>query len=58
MQSAMNNHASGKTDFLLPPHTDSLDRTLDHKAPIGSPENPIVQFERAPEVKMPHELEA
>jgi hypothetical protein len=36
---------------------DSVAIARDHKAPIGSPENPIVQYERASEIKMPHELE-
>jgi cell division transport system ATP-binding protein len=41
----------------LPPHIDSVLLARDHKAPIGSPENPIVQYERASEIKIPHELE-
>jgi cell division transport system ATP-binding protein len=48
---------NGITHSDLPAHVDSVPIARDHKAPIGSPENPIVQFDRAPEVKMPHELE-
>jgi cell division transport system ATP-binding protein len=52
-----NGHSNGSTHSDLPKHVDSVAIARDHKAPIGSPENPIVQFDRAPEVKMPHELE-
>ena len=32
-------------------------KARDHKAPIGSPENPIVQLERSSDNKLPHEIE-
>ncbi len=32
-------------------------KARDHKAPIGSPENPIVQLERSSDNKLPHEVE-
>jgi hypothetical protein len=41
----------------LPAYVDNTAWARDHKAPIGSPENPIVQYDRAPEIKTPHELE-
>jgi cell division transport system ATP-binding protein len=49
--------ANGAVQHDLPAHVDSVAIARDHKAPIGSPENPIVQYERASEIKMPHELE-
>lgn len=49
--------AHGSVQHELPAHVDTVAIARDHKAPIGSPENPIVQYDRASEIKMPHELE-